>query len=109
MHESTTLQTRLFQLRRGQRWWPAEIAFRLLGLLSLYASWRLALLAHRMEGVTAPTGSLHHHLARLADLAVCTGVIVTLSAGLLLAIEGAGLLRDVPLPGYFTQSRGPHS
>ncbi|EIZ79736.1 hypothetical protein WSK_1626 [Novosphingobium sp. Rr 2-17] len=107
MPHSFILQDRLSRLRSGQRWWPAEAAFRAAGLLSLWSAWQLALLAHRMEAVTAPTASFHHHLARLADLGVCTGVVLLLSGGLLLSIEGAGLLRDVPLPRYFTQPKGP--
>lgn len=94
---------RLASLRRGERWWTAEIAVRGLGLALLGLGWRVARLAGRMATTPAP------HPAHAADLAVCALLVVLLCAGIVLVLEGPGLLRDVPLPGYFTHDRGPHS
>ncbi|AXB75442.1 hypothetical protein [Novosphingobium sp. P6W] len=103
MHKSPFLRSKLASLRRGERWWPAEIVLRALGLALLAGCWRLAITAQRMAMQPAP------HPASAADLAVCAGVVVLLCAGLMLGIEGPGLLRDVPLTDWFTHTRGSRS
>lgn len=101
MSLSHSFKARLPALRRGERWWPAEIVLRGLGAAMLAAAWRLALTAHRMATTPAP------HPAGLIDLAVCAAIVVLLCVGLMLGFEGPGLLRDVPLSPWFTQTRGP--
>lgn len=95
------LHPRIAALRRGERWWPAEIALRGLGAALLYAGWRVALLARDMATQGPP------HPAGAADLAVCAAVVVLLCTGLTLGFEGPGLLRDVPLIAWFSPTKGP--
>ncbi|MDE8653443.1 hypothetical protein [Novosphingobium album (ex Liu et al. 2023)] len=94
----SALAARIARLRAGERWLPAEIAMRGLGLLLLFACWHMALLARHMALTPAP------HPATPADLAACAAVLVLLTGGITLTMEGPGLLRDVPLPGHFTST-----
>ena len=94
------LENRIAALRRGDRWLPAELTLRSLGAVLLYACWDLSTVEHRFA--IAPD----LHPARLADLGLCALIVALLSGGLVLALYGPGVLRDVPLPSYFTQSKG---
>jgi glucose dehydrogenase len=85
-------------LRAGTRWWPAEIVLRGLGLLFLTGLWLLAPVAHRMATTPAP------HPAGMADLAVCTVLVVLLCAGLTLTFAGPVLFLDIPLPPHFAHT-----
>lgn len=88
---------RIAALRQGTRWWPAEVALRLTGVALLLACRRLAAIAHRLANVPAP------HPAGAIDLALCALILALLCGGLVLTFYGPGLLRAVPLPGYFTR------
>ena len=82
----------LDRLRRGERWWGAELILRLLGLALLAGCLALARLAERW-GRTPPV-----HQASPAAFAICLAVFALLAAGLGLLLEGPGLFRHVPLP-----------
>ncbi|MBB3981401.1 hypothetical protein GGR44_001048 [Sphingobium fontiphilum] len=91
------------RLRRGERWWAAEIVLRAIGLMLLVGCYRLALVAHRM--VTAPPP----HQATLGEFAICTAIVVTLTSGLAFTLFGPGLFEEVPIPrnsAYFP-GKGP--
>jgi len=92
----TGLNNRLATLRKGQRWWAAEVVLRALGLLALVAFWRLAQFVHRL------TAALPRHPASLWELALCAASVALLCSGLTLVGVGPGLFRHVPLPPHFT-------
>jgi len=79
------------RLRRGERWWPAEIALRAVGLMLLGGCFELARLAHRM--VTAPPP----HQATLGEFAVCAAIVVALISGVALTFFGPGLFEEVAI------------
>lgn len=79
------------RLRSGRRWWPDELVLRFTGLGLLAGCRHFAQLAHRSLA-TPP------HQPTLAEFGMCTVLFALLSAGLALAIEGAGLFRLVPIP-----------
>jgi len=90
------------RLRRGERWWPAEIALRAVGLMLLGGCFELARLAHRM--VTAPPP----HQATLGEFAVCAAIVVALTGGIAFTFFGPGLLEEVPIArssAYFAGTR----
>jgi hypothetical protein len=80
------------RLRRGERWWAAEVVLRAAGIGLLDGCYRLALLAHRTLAAPSP------HDATLAEFAICAATFLALTAGLALTMEGPGLLRDLPVP-----------
>ena len=82
----------LERLHKGERLWPAEIFLRSLGLALLLGCFKLALLAHRL--VIVP----QVHQPTLDEFALCLAIILALTSGLALAIEGPGLFRRVPIP-----------
>ncbi|WP_395329259.1 hypothetical protein WBP06_14715 [Novosphingobium sp. BL-8H] len=86
---------RLAALRVGKRWWPAEVAMRVVGLLCLLAASRVILAEHRM----AITPVLHD--PTVADLGLCAVFIALLSLGLALALWGPRLFLEIDLPGHF--------
>ncbi len=86
---------RLAALRAGERWWPAEIAMRVVGLLSLVMAERVILTEHHM----AITPVLHDPTP--ADLGLCALFILLLSLGLTLSLWGPRLFREIHLPGHF--------
>ena len=90
------------RLRRGERWWAAEIVLRTIGLTLFGICYKLGLLAHRI--VTTPPP----HQATLGEFAVCTAIVVALTGGLALTLFGPGLFEEVPIPrnsAYFPSKR----
>ena len=85
----------LAALRRGQRWWPAEVGLRAAGLVSLAAAARVILFEHRL----AIPPALHDPTP--ADLGLCALFVGLLSLGLSLSVWGPRLLREIQLPGHF--------
>lgn len=86
----------LRRLRGGERCWPAAIAARLAALALLAGFWRLALAERRLALTPRP------HPATPLDLLFCAAMVALLLGGLVLGIAGAGLLREVALPGPFS-------
>ena len=82
----------LDRLRRGERWWAAEIALRLAGLAMLASFYRVVLIAHNWV-IAAP-----RHSVGLAIFALCAVSMTLFSAGLGFLFEGPGLFRMVPIP-----------
>jgi hypothetical protein len=82
------------RLRKGERWWAAEVAFRLVGLLLLGTCYRAALLAQML------IGSPPLHQATPGEFAICAATFLTLTSGLALTFAGPGLLRHVPIPPH---------
>lgn len=82
----------LDRLRQGQRYWPAEIGLRALGIGLLAACSKVLLLVHQM--VTTPPS----HQATVAEFGLCAVAFVALTCGLAFTIEGPGLFRWVPIP-----------
>lgn len=82
----------LDRLRKGERWWATELAFRGVGVLLLAACYRLGGLAHRW--VTA----LPHHRTTPGEFAVCLAMAASLTGGLALAMFGPKLFEHVPIP-----------
>ena len=82
----------LDRLRRGERWWAAEVVLRAMGLLLLASCYRLATFAHRLVTTRPP------HQATLGEFAVCLGVVVSLTCGLALTMFGPKLFEHVPVP-----------
>lgn len=86
------MSTHLNRLRRGERWWVAEVVLRATGFALLSGCYRLALLAHWMATTPAP------HEATLGEFAVCAAIILSLTSGLALTLFGPGLFKEVPIP-----------
>ncbi|MEP6869501.1 MAG: hypothetical protein ABJA20_13395 [Novosphingobium sp.] len=84
----------LDRLRHGERWWAAEVALRVGGLMLLGACYRAALLAHAL--ITA----LPQHRATLSEFAVCAATFLSLTGGIALTFAGPGLFRHVPIPAH---------
>ena len=82
----------LDRLHQGERLWAAEAVLRSIGLMLLAGCHRLALLAQRLMG------SPPNHPVTLPEFSLCAAIVVLLSSGLALTLEGPGLLRDVPIP-----------
>ena len=80
------------RLQDGQRWWAAECAFRIFGLILIAL---ILVCFRRLEhSFTAPP----HHQPTLAEFALATVGVVLGSTGLAFLIEGPGLFRLVPYP-----------
>lgn len=82
----------LDRLRRGERWWAAEIVLRTLGVLLFGGCYKFALMAHRL--ITTPPP----HPATPGEFAVCAATFFLLVSGLAFTVEGPGLFRHVPIP-----------
>ena len=82
----------LDRLRRGERWWAAEIFLRAIGVTLLGSCYSLGLLAHRMV-TTLPS-----HQATRGEFAICTAIVLALTSGLALTLFGPGLFWEVPIP-----------
>ena len=80
------------RLRRGERWWTAELFMRAFGVLLLGGAHRIAVWAHRI--INTPPA---HHTTP-GELALCGVVFLLLTGGLAFVIEGPGLFRHVPIP-----------
>ncbi|GAO53576.1 hypothetical protein [Novosphingobium sp. MD-1] len=80
------------RLRRGERWWAAELVMRSLGVLLLGGAHRASVWAHRI--ITTPPV----HQTTPGELALCAMVFLLLTSGLAFVIEGPGLFRYVPIP-----------
>lgn len=80
------------RLRRGERWWPAEIVLRTIGTVLLGVCYMLVDLAHDL--VTAPPP----HPATPGEFAICLAVVIALTSGLALTLFGPGLFEEVPIP-----------
>lgn len=83
---------RIDWLRRGERRWSAELAFRAAGLLLLAASAKVAQAIYRLVSAPSP------HPASPREFAGCLAALVLLICGLALAGEGPGLFCHVPIP-----------
>ncbi|MEO6717692.1 MAG: hypothetical protein ABIM50_10670 [Novosphingobium sp.] len=88
------MTTRLDRLRKGERWWLAEAAFRVCGLILLYACYHAALLAYQL------VFALPAHQATPGEFAICAATYLMLTSGLALTFAGPGLLRHVPIPPH---------
>lgn len=84
----------LERLRKGERWWGAEIAMRSLGILLLYGCYNLGLAAQRWAAATP------RHQATQEEFGLCLGVAILLSSGLGLTLFGPGLCKHVPIPPH---------
>lgn len=93
------LSEKLAALGAGERWWPAEVVLRAIGLLLLGGFGALALSIHRMVATPAT------HSASCSELALCTAAVILLCGGLTLTFAGPVLFRRVPLPPHFTRYR----
>lgn len=82
----------LDRLRKGERWWAAEFALRGLGLLLLYACYRLGIVEHHWATMPPP------HEATLGEFALCFGFVICLTSGLALTMFGPKLFEHVPIP-----------
>ncbi len=92
-HAGVCLVSRhLDRLRRGERWWAAEIVLRALGLALLAGCYKLGLLVRAM--VTTPPP----HEATASEFAICAAVVIALTSGLALTLFGPGLFEEVPIP-----------
>jgi hypothetical protein len=80
------------RLRKGERWWTAEVVLRGLGMLLLAACYRLGIIAHRW--VTTP----RPHQATLGEFALCLAIAVCLTSGMALTMFGPKLFEHVPIP-----------
>lgn len=85
------LRRALHRLRYGPRWWAAEIAFRLCGLIALISATELGL--RLRQALTIPGANPGGRLFLIA-----TGAVLCLWAGLGLTIAGPGLWRIQPVP-----------
>lgn len=85
------LRHALHRLQYGPRWWPAEIAFRLCGLIALALATELSL--HLRRVLTTPGATPGGWVFLMA-----TGAVLCLWAGLGLTIAGPGLWRIQPVP-----------
>ena len=92
---------RIAALRRGERWWPAELASRLAGLAALALCARV-ILAERTSAMAPP-----FHPAHALDLLRCALALGLLVMANLLLFAGPALLREVPWPGHFKNPRRP--
>ena len=89
------------RLRKGERWWAAEVVLRAGGLILLGACYRAALLAHMLINAPPP------HQATLGEFAACAATFLMLTCGLALTFKGPGLFRHLPIPpqsAYFPRS-----
>lgn len=78
------------RLQSGERWWAAEVAFRLAGLVLLELD---AISFRRLEQwVTRPPA----HAATGPEFALSCLVVVFFSSALACLIEGPGLFRLIP-------------
>ena len=81
----------LDRLRKGERWWTAEVVLRGLGMLLLTACYRLGTVMHRW--VMAPP-----HQATPVELALCLVIAACLTSGLAFTMFGPKLFEHVPIP-----------
>lgn len=86
------MATMFERMKQGDGCWTAELTLRLAGLACLALSAFLARALGRLVNQVPP------HSASPVELTVAAAVCACLSAGLALAVEGAGLFRLVPLP-----------
>ena len=86
------MSSHLDRLRRGERWWPAELLLRIAGLAFLYGACKLAVLAHHL--IMRPP----LHEPSLGEFAISAATFLCLTCGLALTVEGPGLFRLVPIP-----------
>lgn len=95
------LSDRLAVLRKGERWWAAELVLRVLGLVALAGCIRLALRTHALI-MASP-----RHAAGAIEFIACGAIFLLWSAGFALVYEGPGLFRHVPVPPHsaFLRSR----
>lgn len=86
------MSAKLDRLQAGQRWWPAELVLRGLGLAALDGCYRAALSLHRMVMTPPP------HQGTPGELASALLLFLLLASGIALTLEGPGLLRQIPIP-----------
>lgn len=84
----------LDRLRKGERWWAAEVILRAGGLILLGGCYRAALLAQSLINRSPP------HQATPGEFAVCAATFLLLTCGLALTFEGPGLFRHMPIPAH---------
>jgi len=80
------------RLQDGQRWWGAEVAFRVFALILIAV---VLICFHRLEHSFADQP---RHEPTVAEFALGTVGVVLGSTGLAFLIEGPGLFRLVPYP-----------
>lgn len=85
---------KLDRLRKGERWWAAEVMLRFTGLILLGICYRTALLAHTLINTQPP------HQTTPSEFAICAVTFLALTCGIALTFEGPGLLRHVPIPPH---------
>lgn len=86
------MDTMMERLKQGERCWPAELVLRSAGLAVLYLCALLSRAAYRLVNQPPP------HPGGPLEFAIAAAACACLSVGLALSLEGAGLLRPVPLP-----------
>lgn len=84
----------LSRLRTGERWWVAELVLRGFGVMLLYGTGRLALVAQRLIAMPPP------HEASPAEFGLGMIVFAVLVAGLAFTSMGGGVFRTVPIPAH---------
>lgn len=82
----------LIRLQQGERWWPAELVLRAVGLgmlvlCALSSRWCCRLVSQPPQHPGTPL-----------ELAIAAIAFACLSAGIALLVEGPGLFRLVPIP-----------
>jgi hypothetical protein len=87
-----SMSQNLDRLRKGERWWAAELALRTIGLLLLSACYRLGVIVHRWAT------AMPSHRTTPGEFALCLGIAVCLTSGLALTMVGPKLFEQVPIP-----------
>lgn len=80
------------RLQSGERWWAAEIAFRVVALVCF------GLVVLCLLHLERSVDRLPAHEPTLAEFAVSGAGVVLFSAGIACLIEGPGLFRLIPDP-----------
>jgi hypothetical protein len=80
------------RLERGERYWPAELVFRPIGLALLCGCGALAQILRRQ------LGQLPAHGTTPAEFGVAALIVCCLWIGLSLTFVGPALLRRIPIP-----------
>lgn len=84
----------LDRLRKGERWWVAEVVLRGVGIVLLSACYQLEIITHRW--VTAPPP----HQATPGEFGVCLAIEACLTSGLALTLFGPKMFEQVPAPKH---------
>lgn len=85
-------------LARGERWWPAEVMLRVLGVLLL------GLCAQVLGWLSRVLHQVPPHATRPVELLAAGAVFLACSCGVALLVEGPALFALVDLPVRHWQS-----